>query len=324
MEIKDRKEIEKILSTININISKINHKCVIKDCSQIAINSHILQRNGILNTISTSDNHIYELKPKNIFKWSSLKFDSIKEFKKVGLLNAHSYPTLCSYHDSEIFKPIETHPIDFDSEETHLLFGFRTLLSMSRKEEIVKERELRMLNSKILGKYIQLNHTRELNKENLKVIEKLSELRNEDYSKFISDLQSGTNNFVYNAFRYPLKEIYSSSISLSINYLESIFVNIIPYNNETIVLLLTPKNSKDEWTNKYIDSWKDLNQEDFEKRLSTHLVLHCENWGISKDLLDTIPKEIQDWIVNFSLGNLYNEKIRLDLDYRVEYNIFEY
>lgn len=55
-----------IISTIENNVKKIKFKCSEQGCSEHAINSHLLQKNGVLNTIS-DNGHLIQLRTKKCF-----------------------------------------------------------------------------------------------------------------------------------------------------------------------------------------------------------------------------------------------------------------
>ncbi|EIJ39010.1 hypothetical protein JoomaDRAFT_2012 [Galbibacter orientalis DSM 19592] len=318
---KDKKKGEKILAGINRNVKAIQWDCLIEECSEKAINSHILQKNGVLSNIESSG-HIYEIKPIDVFKWTGKNFGSITAFKKIGLNQAHSYPTLCNQHDTDIFLPIETHPLDFNEYQINLLFAFRTLLSMIRKEQIIKERETRTINSAILKSNPNTVSALQYSKQNLIVIEELLKSRNKEFSKFKVDLESENKNFDFISLSYPLKEAYASSIHISPNKLESIYTNIFPYEGKSKILIFYPINTTDKWTLEYLESWKSLNENELEMRLSTHLIMQCENWGISEKVYENLSIEKQKDLIKISQNNLFNMYPKLDLKYRVDFNLF--
>ena len=318
---KDKKIGEKIIAAINRNVKAIQWECLIEECTEKAINSHILQKNGVLNNIE-SNGHIYEIKPIDVFKWNGRSFGSITAFKKIGLNQAHSYPTLCNQHDTDLFLPIETHPLDFNDYQINLLFAFRTLLSMIRKEEIVKERETRTLNSATIKSNPNAVSALKRSEQNLVVFEELLKLRNDEFRKFKIDLESENKNFDFISLSYPLKEAYASSIHLSPNELESIYTNIFPYDDECKILIIYPANSTDKWTHEYLDSWTSLSESELEKKLSTHLIMQCENWGISEKVYKNLTDKKQKELIKISQNNLFNMDTKFDLEFRVDYNLF--
>jgi hypothetical protein len=319
---KDKKIGEKIIAAINRNVRAIQWDCLIEECSEKAINSHILQKNGVLNNIA-SNGHIYEIKPIDVFKWNGRSFGSITAFKKIGLNQAHSYRTLCNQHDTDLFLPIETHPLDFNNYQINLLFAFRTLLSMIRKEEIVKERETRIVNSATIKSNPNAESALKYSQQNLVVIEELLKSKIDEFRKFKIDLESENKNFEFISLSYPLKEVYASSIHLSPNQLETIYINIFPYDGESKILIIYPVNSTDKWTHEYLDSWTSLSEDELEKRLSTHLIMQCENWGISENIYENLTDKKQKELIKISQDNLFNTDTKFDLKYRVDYNLFK-
>jgi hypothetical protein len=69
MDEKDERLLFKVFSGITKNINNKKWKCLIDGCECDSINSHMLQQNGILNTIS-EDNHLIEIKATDYFLWN--------------------------------------------------------------------------------------------------------------------------------------------------------------------------------------------------------------------------------------------------------------
>lgn len=317
---KEKKTIEKIIAGINKNVKNIKWKCLITGCGENSINSHILQKNGVLNQIAPNG-FIYEIKPKDVFKWESLEFKELTYFKKISINQAHSYPTFCIHHDTEIFKSIECHPIDFTDYKNNLLFAFRTLVSFMRREEIALEKEKRLYNSNILQASPANQIPLSISKEHIELHEYLIKIRNDEYELINSDIESGEENFTYLELNFPLKEVYSSSIISSPN-LTSIYVNIFPYNFQTKILILVNKNSIDQWTTDFINSWMDLNEKDFELKLTTHLLTKCENWGISEKAFNNINQEVNKNIIETTQSFTIKKNNMLNNDFLLDFNIF--
>ena len=77
---------------------KLNSKkriCMFGDCKEIAIRSHVLQKNGILKEIS-EDNHLIQLMPANAFKITET---GINQFKKIGINKVYTFMGFCNHHD---------------------------------------------------------------------------------------------------------------------------------------------------------------------------------------------------------------------------------
>ena len=86
-----------IIQRIQKKIRKTSWECMCPGCNQKAINSHRLQRNGILNKISPS-HHYVEIKYKDVMYW--FKNDEKFKYKNVGINKAISCPTFCNQHDT--------------------------------------------------------------------------------------------------------------------------------------------------------------------------------------------------------------------------------
>lgn len=318
---KNNRQGERILAGINKNLREKNWKCLYEGCGENAINSHILQRNGILSSIAP-DGHLYEVKPSDEFSWGAKKFTEITQFKRIGLNKCHSYPTLCNKHDTAVFLPIETHPLDFENRKVNLLFGLRVLLSFMRKEEIVLEREKRMLNSSVLGPNISGTIVELHMLKNIELHNLLAETRKEQYKALIKNVSEERSDLKYVHLVYPLKESYCSSIHLSPVSGAMVCLNLLPYNSESHLLILYQQETEDTWMQAFIESWTSLTEVEFEYRVSQHLVLQCENWGISESVYNLHGKEGVKVFSEAQMKNMFHGKTKLDVEPQTKFNLF--
>ena len=143
----ETKYIQKILSKIRRNVEKKKWECIVDDCNEQSTNSHLLQKNGILNNIA-EEGHVIELKPTDTYRRNA-KIPNI-EMKSVGIKKALSLKLFCKKHDDAIFKEIETHPLSFDNYRTHLLLSYRVVCAEIRKKEVTFENFKRILNANTL------------------------------------------------------------------------------------------------------------------------------------------------------------------------------
>lgn len=139
---KSRKEDAKILQTIFRNVYDKKPNCFI--CSEKSINSHLLQKNGILNLIS-SNNHLIQIKKKDFF--ADTKTENF-DFKPIGIKTAMSYNLFCNSHDTNIFTPIENKELNLEVYENQLLFSYRSLCAELRKKMNNVEIFKRIINSR--------------------------------------------------------------------------------------------------------------------------------------------------------------------------------
>lgn len=134
----------RVIAEVRKRISKKDWCCIIDGCNNKAINSHLIQRNGLLSNIAPNG-HLVECKVSNAYNWTVSDYPIV--FEKTGINRALSLEVFCDKHDSEIFKPIESGAISLESYTAFLLFGFRALCAEIRKKETNIELIQQILNS---------------------------------------------------------------------------------------------------------------------------------------------------------------------------------
>jgi len=123
------KQVDKISNDIFSYCINKKQKCFVEDCKKSAIQSHLLQKNGILKMIS-ANNHFYEV--------AFLMFPKPHyEIKKVGINKGFTFRGFCEYHDSKIFEKIEKTDVDFNEYQSLLLLSYRAILKEFRVKEII-------------------------------------------------------------------------------------------------------------------------------------------------------------------------------------------
>lgn len=165
MNNEQRKVYLRIAGKITINLLNKKWKCLAEDCEESSINSHYLQRNGIVNSL-TENGHLIEIKLADIFKFEKNKIPI--SFNQIGIKKAFSKPLFCAKHDSEIFYEIENKQIDFDSYKTFILLSYRVTSAELRKKEFAIERQKRLLSAQTLkGILNEQNHINQIKDYNL-------------------------------------------------------------------------------------------------------------------------------------------------------------
>ncbi|MBA9079907.1 hypothetical protein [Rufibacter quisquiliarum] len=316
-------ERQKIIANIIKNVHSKKWECVIDGCTNPAINSHLLQQNGILDNVSV-DGHLIEYKPTDPFTW---KEDSLPfEKKRIGKKNAFSLPLFCNNHDSSIFKEVETHPIDLEQYRVQLLLSYRVICAEIRKKQVNVEQFSRLLNAETLKG--------DRGRENLRLVKEGNELGIKDLEKykilFEEELINESSRFTFKIYKYPFLDIYGSAVFSPLDYLKTdayqseplngVFIHVIPYNDFTNIIVGYCNNYTDDWIVKYIDSWNNLEEEDFEKKLTQLFAAHIENWGMSPDLLKEIKKDNLQRLEEYMAKNANN----LSQHQKVNFNLFEY
>lgn len=112
------------------------NKCLSPEmsCTNAAIRAHSVQKSTALSFIE-EQGHVYGLK---------MKIDDGKPacaFEKLGRNNASTFTGFCNLHDTEIFRPIDTKPLDLNDAEQLFLVAYR---SITRELHVVMEGAVRL------------------------------------------------------------------------------------------------------------------------------------------------------------------------------------
>lgn len=314
-------EFKKVYAGISKNIKNKKWSCIIDSCNNASINSHLLQQNGILNTIA-EENHVIEIKATDSFSWGEKK--PPMEFKRISVGQALSLSLFCNNHDSSIFKKVETAPVDFSDIENQILLSYRAVCAEIRKKEMSKETFSRMLNSSLIHSYIPISDFELFIQGSKRGIADLNFYKKE----FEDALELNRNEFEFVVYKYPLIKVYCSAAyspfetektpfeGIPLNY---IFIHIIPYNQELTIIIGYHKRYFKQYITDYINSWKDLSLQNLEKMLTNLFATKVENWGLSPKINRNISKSTISKFVEYfeqnSLNHLINQK--------VEFNLFE-
>ncbi len=287
-------ELRKVISGIGKNIAKKSWNCMVYGCSHKAINSHLLQRHGVLSNI-VENGHCYELRENNVFTWT--KDTPPVKIKKCGLQTALSLPLFCNHHDSELFKPIECGEVDYDSYYNQLLLSYRSICAEIRRKEIVIERYNRYLNSNVIHTY------RSDYLSNLPYAIKGSEDGIQDLSTYKdaieNELSANKGLFYFIHHTYPIKGIYASSHFSIGDLKETADLNevmpdcighAIPNGDNTEFIFGYHKDYVNQNVLDFVNGWGNLNKEQLGERLTGWFTL-IESWGLAPSLFNKISAD---------------------------------
>lgn len=314
----DRKKMSIIQKIIRKSYSE-NWSCLCPGCHERAINTHLLQQNGILNRASNSHSYM-ELKHKDIFYWNEDEFKC--KFEERGITQAISYPIFCSKHDSELFKNAEKESVDFDDYRTQLLFSFRTLCCDYRKTEIVLLQNKNMLEDGELN----VNFSKSWGDYVLNIID-----NGQTIGAYIEDLYNEIlcpNNKAYEFKHYtlPKMDVYASACDykngIRLNGIEGpsiCFIHVIPQQQSLEVIIGYKKNIVTLEHLQYSTLWNDLDKKSLEWMITELFANRTENCGIGKELYNKIPtKQIDRFrsYISENIGNGIEPK-------GIDFNLFE-
>lgn len=307
-------------------------KCIVDNCQNTAINSHILQKNGIISLIC-ENRHFYILDSINFFNIQAI-FETPFQFRKIGINEGLSFPLFCNIHDVNLFNDIEVGEYDPNLYKTQLLFAYRSICNEIRKKEIVIDK----YKSIFKNQTIQFEFTIEKLKKILNLFIEENNLGIIDLKFFQKEIESEldgltSNNPTHKKFSITTLTTNKLDICMSSNFtlmnqntdyfqkepLNTIFISIFPKEDSTIIICGYHNNFSDNWITEYTNSWINLNQKEIQERISDILINRCETWGISPSLYNSISNEKRKNIVNkFSKSLAYFNE---DLD--SEINIFK-
>lgn len=297
-------------------------------CSQRAIKSHVLQKNGILREIS-EDNHLIQLLPPSPFE---LNEKGISEFKNVGINDVYTFDGFCNTHDTEVFKTIETNAnLDLKSKNQQVLFFYRGLCQELRRKEIGIE-----MLSELRGHFPAwmldlIDLTLDGFRDGVKNItffknELESAIKTKSYDKFyaetvklprielcisvplnIGDLKIPGDND-YEKWKQTKKIPFSTS-----------FINIFPKGRNTYAICGYHVDYPCEWTDNLIKELGTKDRDGIFKLLSDLVTLRLEFWTMSQKLFKSIGQSKLNRYKEIFSDNIFNHSPSLTTDL----NLFE-
>ena len=288
-------------------------------CNDEAINSHILQRHGILDSI-IEKGHMIELRPNDMFRWDAN--DSPIQFKKVGLNDALSHPLFCNHHDTELFIDIEKGIPDLTNDRNILLFSYRAICADEYKKRFEAEFINRQINSRTLN--FDKNQLSELRNSFLDGVRDLEQIKN----IVLDEINNPSDKFEVVRLNYPFFPIYASSpfsFETDIKKLNSSemwdggIIHIIPLKEKLHIIFVYLKESLSNDLKDYIDKWISADKTALGKLLTDLFSQRIENFGMSIPLYESLNQKKLNEFFRFQLSSyeIY------DMTRYADFNIFE-
>lgn len=296
-------------------------KCCAPSCENNAINSHILQKNGILSMIE-SDGHL-RLSVTDFIK------DDLFYFKREGINKAFTFKGFCEIHDNSIFKPIEDYLIDYECYKNQLLFAYRTILNELRRKEVLLDWDENQMQDEILKTVIDTGLMKASGEQYKQAIFDLNYYK----EKLESDLNKDTENFIFKVRYTSSKEICLAShftfettrerdVEIKKNgkdfeILCEIFICFFPLDGENVLLMGYLKEFESKCSS-FVNDFFDCDEDTLFKKISNLLMCRCEVWACSENFYSEKikPRESQ-------INKIFQESaISIDEDRDIELNIF--
>ncbi|MFC3809312.1 hypothetical protein [Lacihabitans lacunae] len=284
------------------NVTNKQRICLFEDCEKQAINSHILQKNGILREMSIK-NHLIQLERTNGFE---IEEKGIQKFTKVGINKAFAFLGFCPFHDVEVFKHIENGvKLNLFEPKTQALFCYRGLCQeIRRKEEVLDHiNELADFGNPQTHEIKRLLYdgTKE-GIQNLNYYKKKFEdaFRSENYSEFTFLTQPIERIDI--CFSVPLNidklpkrengETFEAWKSKQPNPFKTSFLSLFPYKSKSFFIAGFLNEFQCDWTINKINKIGKIKNKQVLKEISDFIILRLEFWAMSPKLYNTIPKSI--------------------------------
>ena len=294
-------------------------KCMCDDCQQPAINSHLLQRHGILDNI-TEDGHMYELAPipaDMLYSRLNNTDGLFIKFKKVGINKAISWPLFCDKDDTRLFADIEKQIIDSSDYKSQLLFSYRATCGELRKTEIECHTFQRAI------KECNINNILDIKKIEKRIYGLRQTIDDYNYYKneLEKELESPQNRFFFRHYNYPVLKIYAST---AFSYVvqdaqkendplpwECCFLHIIPQPTCTEIIIGFHRNRTNPLLEMYVSNWEKLTTSRLEEMLCDFCTLRASGWGMAPSLYYKIgSKKIKEYLIKFqSYGSCHDARI---------------
>jgi len=318
----NQKHIQDKLNKLFDKALKMDRKCSHPNCNNNAINSHILQKNGLLSGIATN-NHVY------VSKTDFLNPDLFK-FKRSGINVTYTFKGFCSLHDKQIFQPIEDFEIDFEDYKSQLLFVYRTILNEKRKKEVLIDWDKLKINDSSIQNIINPAEIKDSFDEYTQAIKDIEYFEN----LVLSDLNGAEESFVFKV-KY-VREIdiclasfftLESTRQLQEEFaktgkerelLTDIFISFFPIQGESVVIIGYLKSMAGN-CEKFINDLFAHDEDLFLKQMSNILLRRCEEWVCSETFYKDRIQQRES-----KINEIFREAAEsIDEDKDIEFNLFE-
>jgi hypothetical protein len=315
----DKEQIEIIKQIISCKKEAIESikTCYHPDCGEKSINSHILQKNGILSSIAP-DKHLWF---HDVDQFKNPPFI----FKKIGINKAYSFNCFCNKHDTKLFEKIEKDQIDFEDYESSLLFTLRTVYNeLFRKEVNIKMIDCLLKNKPEIFDTQRFSYFRLGTTMGIDDLNKLA-------SQIWNDLNNGGQNFVFKNRVLPKLELclssfynYETSYEMDLyrkregkemENVSEIFINFFPYKDNSVLLMGYHKDSEQK-VKGYFNTFFKENDKRVQRKLTNLLLFRCETWVTSTKLKNEKINSIENVFADCAIfsSQEINERKTYDLN----------
>lgn len=257
--------------------------CFFPGCSNNSINSHILQKNGILSSIATN-NHLWEI-GINQFK------TPVFQPQRIGINKIFSFNCFCNKHDTELFSEIENKKINFNDYRTLFLFTIRTFYNeLFRKLVGIDQFHCLVTKTDDEGEKLYLKEIIKQLKLGVRDLDFLKNLIWKDYNSNLRLFEFkyreiGHVDFILSSY-YDYETTYEINNhrikqGKEIDRLSTIFVSVFTYNKRSILMMGYAKEDEKK-VKGYFNQFFKESEKRIQRKLTNLIMFQCENWVCSQ------------------------------------------
>lgn len=313
-----QRQIQNIMSNIWNHVLDKEYPCMVADCREYAINSHLFMINGILNNVA-ENGQLMELRTRFIAALPPTE-NTTCHFKKVGVRQALSFPLFCNQHDTAIFSSIERGDVDYTNYKHLALYSYRTICAEMRMKEMMVEYCNRVLNSATLQSLMS-----EERLEYFAVHRQGLLLSIRDFKCYINsileDITGNSQHFTFRSFSLPVKGIYAATVSslfsnsndlLKDDVVPQFIFQAVPLQYCTQVIMGYHNQYINPKMIEYIQRWSDAPRYRLGVLL-TGLLAQVETWGMAPSLYTRLRQDkVWEFYHIFTQSISWNEQTPID------------
>ena len=285
-------------------------ECAVDGCHEPAIVSHLLQRNGILDSVA-ENGHMVLVQASSPYSWA---MDTIPmEFTKIGIKSSISIPLFCNKHDTELFAEIEQHkdcsmdiPLNPYNYRHQILLSLRTMYAEKRRKQQAIEMCKRVSVAHTIPFMIQMTAKNQLY---------LQQVGIRDLDFYISDLESelmtSKGLFDFKVYDYDEMRICATAgLSLCDDVdknkdmayvLPTAFFHAFLLNDRFYIVVGCHNQHRTIQVDSFMDSWSDLSKENLQKELTKLFIQRVETWGMAPSLFETLSQDKMELFKKYQL-----------------------
>lgn len=290
--------------SVRKKINKALCKCMCPQCTEKPIYSHVFQKEGVLEEIST-DRKVVAFEYRDLFALE--RGECPVCYKESGINETFGFYGFCNPHDTKIFAPIEPKDkkVDWYDEKNQYLLGYRTLCREYYVQLQIQKYLLAHLDSEHFSLRAFLSKT------------------DCDYSisvfeKYKIILENGIFNDIYDRYTFKTTELpfrldlcLASPIIISEECngqywgddenVISETVNIVavfPHKDRTVIMIGFLEGKKNIWASTIYYMLRSDDLEDVCKALQDILFrseFHCMSKQLYDEIESEIPTFLQEW-----------------------------